>query len=145
MIFLPRLRIERPDRVDIVHGLVEAAAEELRQLAELARLQEAHVLFDDRLGGSPLHVVERKLDQEAFLEVPRAHAGRVELLDQVQGQLHFLRGVRPHRGDLLGRCLEIAVLVQVADDGAADLLLSRRDDRHVELPEKMVGQALRLA
>ena len=71
-----------------------------------------------------------KLEQQAFAQVARAHADRVELLDHVQ---HFFAAVpRSYAGglcQLLERRGQVAVVVDAADHQLADLPLVLVDSR----------------
>ncbi len=95
---------------------------------------------DDLLGRRALEAELPDLEPEALLQVARGHADRIERLHVLQRALDV--GDRPlaHRGDLLDGRDEIPVVVEVADDGAADLakLVVARLKR--ELPQQVVRE-----
>ena len=59
VVLLAGFRIEVSDGVDVVHDLLEAARQRLREILEPAPLQESHVLLHHGLRRRALHVVER--------------------------------------------------------------------------------------
>ena len=91
-------------------------------LRNLVVLQQPQVLGDDLLGRRALEAEVAELQPQAFLQVARGDADRVERLDVLQRALDV--GDRPlaHRRDLFDRRHQVAVVVEVADDRAADLL-----------------------
>ena len=111
-----------------------------RQLRHLMVLQEPHVLGDDPLGRRAGHAEVAQLQQQAFLQVARGDADRIEALDQRQRPLDLLGRPRPHRRELLDGRHQVAVVVEVADDGLADLAHQRVVGLHRELPEQVVGE-----
>ena len=92
-----------------------------RDLGDLVVLEQAQVFGDDLLGRRALEPEVPDLEPEALLQVARGDADRVERLHVLQRLLDV--GHRPlaHRRDLLDRRHQVAVVVEVADDGAADL------------------------
>ena len=85
-------------------------------------LQQPQVLGDDLLGRRAFEAEVAQLQQQAFLQVARGDADRIE----ASGRCCSARSTsstrpRSHRGDLFDRGHQIAVVVEVADDGAADL------------------------
>ena len=117
-----------------------ADAQLARQLRHLVILQQPQVLGHDPLGRRPLQAEVPDLQPEALLEVARGNADRVECLHHAQHPLHLVGCPPAHRRDLVHRRHQVAVVVQVADDGRPDLpahLVVRLDG---ELPEEVVGQ-----
>ena len=92
-----------------------------RDLRDLVVLQQPQVLGDDLLGRRALEPEVPDLQPQALLQVARGDADRIERLHVLQRPLDV--GDRPlaHRRDLLDRGHEVAVVVEVADDRAADL------------------------
>ena len=104
-------------------------------------LQQPQVLGDDLLGRRAFETEVPQLQRQAFLQIARRDADRVEALQQSQRALDFFDRPRPHRGELVHRRDEIAVVVEVADDGFADLAHQLVVvGLHRELPAQMIGQ-----
>ena len=104
--------------------LVRVQVEAVHQLRELAALELVEPVAEDADGighGRGLLLV-LQLDEEALAEVARAHAGRLELLDDLEHRLHLFRvggdacaeGEVVHEG--FNVAAEIAVVIQAADD-----------------------------
>ena len=73
---------------------------------------------DDLPGHAALAVDALDLQQQALAQIARADAGRVERLHHASAPASTCSGVcSPDGGDLFERSREVAVLVQVADDG----------------------------
>ena len=117
-------RVELLDLVQDGLELVRVQVEAVHQLRELAALELVEPVAEDADGvghGRRLLLV-LQLDQQALAEVARAHAGRFELLDDLQHCLHLFRiggdagaeGQVVHQG--FDVAAEIAVVVQAADD-----------------------------
>ena len=102
-------------RSSIVHP------EPARDLRHLVVLQQPQVLGDDLLGRRALEAEMPDLQPEAFLQVARGDADRIEGLHVLQRPLDVGDRPLPHRGDLFDRGDQIPVVVEVADDRAADL------------------------
>ena len=94
-------------------------------------------IFSDGVPSSPRC---RSCSQQALLEVARGDADRIERLDVLQRALDVADRPLGHRGDLLDRGHQIAVVVQVADDRPPDLLQLLVVGLHRELPEQVIGQ-----
>ena len=102
------------------------------------------MLLDDLLRDRVHGWIGPQLQEEAFLDVPRAHADRVELLDHLgQDALDLLHGVLAARGDLAELGAQVAVLVDVADDLLADPPGARVLERQPELVLQVVGERRR--
>ena len=80
------------------------------------------------------------LKPQAFLQVARAHADRIERLDVLQPLLDFDDRPLTHRRDLFDRRDEVAVVIEVADDCAADLLQLFVAGLQRELPGEMIRE-----
>ena len=94
-------------------------------------------IFSD---GVPFEPEVPDLQPEAFLEIARGDADRIEGLHVLQRLLDLRDRPLAHRRDLLDRGHQVAVVIQVADDGAADLLDRLVFGLHRQLPEQMVGE-----
>ena len=140
-----RLRIEMLQDLEVSLQLGDRHAQAARELRTLMALQELQVvgLPDDGLAGSSLEPEVTNLQQQALLRIARRHAYRIEGLDEPQHPLDLSGRPRAHRGDLVDRRYEVAVLVQVADDGGPDLAeqIVARAER--ELPGQVVCQGTR--
>ena len=85
-----------------------------------------HNFVGQQVGGRTLVTLE--LQQQAFAQVRGPHAGRLELLNHLQNILDLAhRHVEPHLedevvGDSLDGALQIAVVVDVADDVLGNLI-----------------------
>ena len=114
-----------------------------RDLGHLVVLQQPQVLGDDLLGRRALEAEVPDLEPQALLQVARGDADRIERLHVLQRALDV--GDRPvaHRRDLLDRRDEVAVVVEVADDRAADLLQLVVVGLQRELPEQVIRRASR--
>ena len=66
----------------------------------------------------------------------------IELLHQRERALDVLRGPRPHERDVFHRRHEIAIVVEVADDGLANLAQQRIVGLHRQLPEQVIRERL---
>ena len=80
------------------------------------------------------------LQRQALLQVARADADRIEALQQLQRALDFFDRPRPHARDLVDRRHQVAVVVEVADDGFADLAHQLVVGLDRELPAEVIGQ-----
>ena len=93
-------------------------AELARDLRHLVVLEQAQVLGDDLLGRRALEPEVPELQPQALLQVARGDANRIERLHVLQRALDVGDRPLPHRRDLLDRRDQVAVVVEVADDGA---------------------------
>ena len=93
--------------------------------------------------GVPFEAEVPELQQQALLQVARGDAGRVEPLDQPQRPLDLGDRPGPHGRQLVERRHQIPVVVQIADDGRADLPHQRVVGLHRQLPHQVVGQRAR--
>ena len=92
-----------------------------RDLRHLMVLQQPQVVGDDLLGGRAVEAEVADLQQQAFLQIAGGHADRIEALDQREGPLHVGGVPRAHGGDLVERGHQVPVVIEVAEDCAADL------------------------
>ena len=117
-------RIELLDLVQDGLELVRVQVEAVHQLRELAALELVEPVPEDAygIGHRRRLLLVLQLDKEALAEVAGAHAGGLELLDDLEHRLYFFRirgDARPesevvHQG--FDVAAEIAVVVQAADD-----------------------------
>ncbi len=87
---------------------------------------------------APIHAFD--LEQQALPEIARSHAGGIERLHHMQRRFHLLEFVLACLRDLLQRCREIPVFVQVPDDGfggIADVVVNQAD---AQLRAQMVAE-----
>ena len=108
-----------------------------------ARGPLGHALGNDLLGQGILRIERSKLNQQAFAQVARANAQRIELLHHGQRFLDILQRVIAVLGDLLERNGQIAVFIEIADDDFGDFAHGFIANRHAQLPSQVFGQALR--
>ncbi len=106
-------------------------------------LQQPQVLGDDLLGRRAFETDMPELQQQAFLQVARGHADGIEALHELQRLLDLLDRPGPHRRDLVERGDQHAVVVQVADDGRADIAQLVVVGQQRELPQHVIGQRRR--
>ena len=85
-----------------------------------------------------------QLDQQAFAQIPSSHAGRIEGLDVFENRFDLLHRGAGFGGNLVQRCPQIAIVIQVADDHLADTFLATDQSGEGQLPEEMVLQRSRL-
>ena len=123
--------------------LVDRDAQLARDLGHLMVLQQPQMLGDDLLRRRALEAQVPQLQQQAFLQVARGDAHRIEALHQAQRRLDLLRPARPHRRQLVERRDQVAVVVEVADDRRADFPYQRVVGLHRELPHQVVGERRR--
>ena len=111
----------------------------LRSAAK-SRLRQQIEMGDQRLHGGIEAVAFLELDGEAFGEIARAHAGRIEAL---QDREHGI-DLGERRAELLGDrreiAAEIAGLVDQIDEVLPDHAAGRIGDRQRELLGEMVGE-----
>ena len=110
---------------------------------DLVVLEEAQVFGDDLLGGRVLETEVTQLQQQAFLQVARGHASRVEALDQAQRPFDIGALPRTHRRQFMEGGHQRTVVIKVADDRRADLARQRVVGLHRELPRQVVRQRTR--
>ena len=123
--------------------ILDAHPQLARDLRDLMVLQQPQVLGDDLLGRRAFEPEVADLQPQAFLQVARGDADRIERLHVLQRPLDVGDRPLPHRGDLFDRRDEIAVVVEVADDRAADLFEPVVVGLQRELPEQVIGERAR--
>ena len=167
----PRLRLvvaqagARVETADDVHGALDELDRTIqgaRDFLELIALQKTrerivrarqlfigrgqrtlgHALGNNLACQSVLRIESSQLCQQAFAQVARSHAQRIELLHHGQRFFHVLGVVISVLGDFFQRYGEITVFIQIADDDVGD-----RSHRFVaygktQLPGKMIRQSL---
>ena len=101
------------------------------------------MLGDDLLRQGILRVNQLELQQQAFLQIARAHAGRIEFLHHGERFFHIVHRVVARSRQFIERRGQVAVFVQVADDPIGDFSHRFGADADAELPGQMVGQILR--
>ena len=114
------------DDLDVFLEIVDRQSELARDLRDLMVLQRAQVLGDDLLGRRVLEAEMPQLQHQAFLQVARGDANRIEALHHLQDALDLLDRPRSHRRHLVERGDQVAVVIEVADDRLADLARQSR-------------------
>jgi hypothetical protein len=111
-----------------------------RDLGDLVVLQQPQVLGDDFLRRSSFEAQHPELQPQTFLQIARRDANRIEGLHVLERALDIGDEPVTHRRDLLDGGYEIPVVVEIADDGAADLLQLFVVGLERELPEQVIRQ-----
>ena len=112
----------------------------LRKRGDVALRQQIEML-DQRLHRRIVAVEFAQLDREAFAQVARADAGRIEFLQHREHRLDVrLRGAEP-LGGLAQIRRQIAGLVDQIDQILADHALRRRGEGHRQLLGEMICRA----
>ena len=117
-------RIELLDLVQDGLELVRVQVEAVHQFRELAALELIEPVAEDPdgIGDGRRLLLVLQLDEEAFAEVAGAHAGGLELLDDLEHRLHLFRvgGNARAEGEVVHQgfdvAAEVAVVIQAADD-----------------------------
>ena len=109
------------NQLDVLLEIVDRHRELPRQLRDLMVLQQPHVLGDDLLGRRPRHPEMPQLQQQALLQVARGDANRIEALQQLERSARLPPSATAPCRELLDRRDQVAIVVEVADDGFADL------------------------
>ena len=122
----------------MVGDLVGAHAHLTPDLGVLVPLELFHVVPDDHVGRRVLEPQLPQLQPQALREVAGGDAGGIEVLHHTEGLLDLVQRVGTQVGDLGDRGPQHPVLVDVLDDGVADLQQQLVGDRHVQLPAQMV-------
>ncbi len=141
-----RARVEAADAV--AHGLDLGgrAAQRARHGAHVLGGQAVQVLGDDVAGHlAGVFVVDRgQLSQQAFGDAARGHAGRLQRLHALEGDLHLLqRGGRVevgHLDHLLQVGAQVAVVVQRLDDHLGQHQVAQRQRQHRQLAVQVRGE-----
>src|SRR5438309_1645291 len=153
-----RTPVSTEEREDLpFENLGRTATSLAEHLEEQLRLASAEPRRVANLHGDGIGLgVGGELEEETLLDAPRGHPRGVEALDDAQGGLDFLGGHSHPLGDLVHPGAEVAVLVEIADDGLPDghhprvvrgqpqLLLEVLGERGGRAPEVLEGQVLAL-
>ena len=139
----PRFRIQVLDDRDVLFELVNREPELAGQFRHLVVLQQPQVLGDDLLGRRALEAEVADLQPEALLQVAGGYANRIEAVDERQRLFDRRDRPRAHRGDLVHRGHQVAVVVEIADDRRADLVQRVIAGLDPQLPEQVVGERRR--
>src|SRR5215475_8639633 len=83
-----------------------------------------------------------ELQQQAFLQIARGDARRVELLHDLQRLLGDLHRPGAERRYLFERAVKVAVIIEVADDRFGGGGHFRRRNGQAQLPVEVIGQAV---
>ena len=105
-------------------------------------LQIVEVMGHQLRGDAVLHPGALKLHQQAFPQVPGGDPHGIEELDAAQHVLHRIGGGMSQCPDLFQGHLQIAPLIQVADDHGPDVLGGRIESGHAELPQQVFLEGL---
>src|SRR5262245_32634372 len=138
-----RVRLElAADQLQLLRHLLDAHAERLGQVGQLMLLQLAE-MFADHLHGQPVAVAQVvELKQQALLQIARGDARRVELLHDLQRLLGGLHRPWAERRYLFERAIEVAVVIEIADDRLGGGGHVGRRDGQAQLPVEVIGQAV---
>ena len=131
----PRLEIADP-RQRLLH-VVNRRAQTARDLRDAPFSQGLHEFADDAVFQSVLTPLAFQLQQQAFAQIARADARRMEALNHLQ---YFEDALRPDvgcKGQLIHAGLKIAVIVYVPNNHLANLALFVRQFRHANLLEQV--------
>ncbi len=151
-----RLGLEPLDLLDRLHDALERQLQGPRDLRVAPALEILEVLLHDLHRDRVRLRVGGELEQQALLHAARGHPGRIEALDALQRRLHRLRRAAHAARDLPHVGPEVAVLVEVADDGLpdaeqllvvgaeAELLHQVLGERGVAPPQVLEGQLVAL-
>src|SRR5215510_3983237 len=144
--------IELFDNLDLFHDDVERLVERLGDFFELLVLQLVQMVANNLDCDAFILAQYRQLDPQAFANVSRSDAWRIEVLNDFERLLHFLERVFTTFGDFLERdrnltaafinSAEISVFVQISDNrmaSEADIFFYHLQ---TELPFQMVGEGL---
>ena len=143
-------RIELLDLVQDGLELVRVQVEAVHQLRELAALELVEPVAEDAdgIGHGRRLLLVLQLDEEALAEVAGAHAGRFELLDDLEHRLHLfgIGGDTRTEGEVVHQRFDIAaevtVVVQAADDEVGDGALMLGQVPIAQLLLEALGEAL---
>lgn len=119
-------------------GLARGDAEVSGDFWEAAFAEGLEVIAEDPVFEAFLAVSPLQLEHEAFAEVAGADAGRVEGLDGPEDGFDLVRGDAGGEGEFVGAGLEVAVVVDVADDHLGDLAVRRAEFGEADLFEEFL-------
>src|SRR5260370_1188695 len=101
------------------------------------------MIGDDLLGQHVLRVQGAQLDQQTFPQVACANSQRVKFLHDDQPFFDIVGRVFTVLGNFLERGGQVAVFVEVSNNGVGNLANDIRANRYAQLPLKMVGKSAR--
>ena len=143
-----RVRVAQADyRLRLAQVFI-IAIEGFFQLVEIALGKPGQVLFHDDEGHAPRHQgdVRQALDlqRQAFGRIARAHAGRIETLQQGQGRAQLV-GVdfqlfRQARQDVVERLFQVAIIVEGVNDQLDQRAVAQFEHRHAHLLHQVLAQ-----
>ena len=113
-------------RADAAHGLlrlIDGAAGAARDFRDAPLAQRVHEVAHDAIFERFLPAGAFELQQQTFAQVARTHARRIEGLDYFEDFGDFFRRQIGCRRHLFHRRLEVAVIINVANDQLRDAAL----------------------
>ena len=113
-------RLQPGDALQRLLHLVHRRARAAGDLRDAPLAERVHELVDDAVFQSVLLAQPLELEQQAFAQIPRADARRVESLNHLQHLDDLIRQAYRWRRQLLHGDLQIAVLINVADEHFRD-------------------------
>ena len=137
-----RTGVESADRGHRDVDVLLRAPHQLAEFLELPGLQHLHVVGNDLPGHAAAPIPAFDLQQKAFAQVARTHACRFQPLDGLERRFHCGRGEVALLRHFLHGCQQIAVLVQVADDGFRRIPLLVVEQTNAQLGTEVVRQCL---
>ena len=87
------------------------------QFLELTHLQLPHVVRNNLPGHATTAILTLDLEQQALLQVPRRDSGRIQTLHRLERSFHNRHREAALLGHLFHGGDQIAVFIQVTDDG----------------------------
>ncbi len=147
---IARARVQAGDQGQYLFQLVflePAAAQQLCVVPVAKQMQELgnHQSRLAQPGGIRWQLVE--LNQQAFLEIPSEHAGRVEVLQAVEYRFHFVQFQRIFFGFVQQPCVnvldvrrQVAALIHGIQQRVGNGLIPLAQGRQVQLPLEVILQ-----
>ena len=133
-----RLGIQRADEIRRLPDLRDRRLERAGQLRILLRGERLQMVRDDGLGQPGQGgIALPDLDQQAFAQIARGNAGRIEGLDHPEHRLDPGERRRSLRGDFGQVCLEKTMVVEAANDQLAELPVLIGEVGRPKLPEEV--------
>ena len=133
-------RVKLTDDPDRGEHILERGIKASGNLFEVAFINLIEMMPDDAGGQGIIHIELPELNEQAFPQVSRAYAGRVKALNDRQDVFDLDAWHRENFRHFPGLAVEVAVLVDVADEINAYLLFQVALPRQRELPQKVVRQ-----
>ncbi len=97
--------------------------------------QQGQVRLDDLRGQRILHPEVGQLQVQALLQVASGDAGGIQALHAAQHLFHRAHFAFKLRGEVLQRSFEVAIVIEVVNDGGADPLFVLGKRREPQLPD----------